>query len=79
MEDNQFQSDVEYLNSLSIPFVTAAFYKEDMNVRSVSFDYQQSASLAVNHLYKLGHKNIAYISDTSSFDTKYNNEEALQN
>jgi len=79
LEDNQFQSDVEYLNSLSIPFVTAAFYKEDMNVRSVSFDYQQSASLAVNHLYKLGHKNIAYISDTSSFDAKYNNEEALQN
>lgn len=78
MEDNQFQSDVEYLNSLSIPFVTAAFYKEDMNVRSVSFDYQQSASLAVNHLYKLGHK-ISLTSVIRLFDAKYNNEEALQN
>lgn len=72
LEDKEFQSSVEYLNSLSIPFVTAAFYKENINVHSVSIDYQQSTSLAVNHLYELGHRNIAYVSDTSSFDAKYN-------
>lgn len=72
LEEKQFHSDVEYLRSLSIPFVTASFYREGANIHSVSFDYQQSTGLAVEHLYKLGHRNIAYVSDTSSFDAKYN-------
>lgn len=72
LDDNQYSQNVQFLEDIGMPYVTAAFYQKLFHAPNVAFDYNQCTGLVIDHLYKLGHREIAYVSDTSNYDNKYN-------
>lgn len=74
-DEKHHQQQINFLNGIQLPFVAANFCQASFEVPNVHFDYNQAGALAVKHLYELGHRRIAYISDNSHADAKWSNIE----
>ncbi len=53
--------DTALQHSLPLPVVAVAGHKEIEGVTSITLDHKRAAELALNHLYQLGHRQIAFM------------------
>ncbi len=53
--------DTPWTLSLSVPVVTVSGHNEVDGVTNVVLDHERAADVALNHLYELGHRQIAFI------------------
>src|ERR1700742_4509834 len=53
--------DTALQHSLPLPVVAVAGHKKIEGVTSIVLDHQRAAELALNHLYQLGHRQIAFM------------------
>jgi LacI family transcriptional regulator len=53
--------DTPLLHRLSVPTVTVSGHHEPEGVTNIVLDHQRAATLAIDHLYELGHREIAFI------------------
>ena len=71
-DEKRHWEQIEFLNSINLPFVAANFYQASLEMPNVALDYDQASGLTVQHLRDLGHRKLAYISDVSGEDAKWN-------
>lgn len=62
---------IQFLDGIHARYIAAAFLAPKSHLPYVGFDIEQSADLAVRHLYELGHRDIMYISDAAIDDGKW--------
>lgn len=73
------EMDLQYFEKLGIPIVLLDNYFNLQNVNSVKVNNEQGTMLAVDHLWKKGHRSLGYIRsqvDINSFNERY--ERAMQ-
>jgi DNA-binding LacI/PurR family transcriptional regulator len=67
--------DTPWHHDLAIPVVTVSGHSETKRVTNIVLDHRRAAELALEHLFKLGHRRIAFIKGqefSSDTETRWN-------